>query len=190
MTQPEAEKWNAIYRTQTQDFVSQILTEFQHLLPTQGTALDLASGRGANALFLAGHGLKTYAWDISSVAIEKLQAAARKLGLEINTEIRDVIASPPEPDSFDLIIVSRFLERGLMPHIIKALHQGGLLFYQTFTKVRTQDCGPKNPNYRLGQNELLALCQDLHLIVYREEGTLGDPTAGFRNQAMLIGQRL
>ena len=189
MTQAEAKKWNAIYQMKTQNSIAQVLTEFQHLLPTHGQALDLASGLGANALFLARRGLQTHAWDIASVAITKLQAAAQQQGLAINTEIRDVTAKPPEIDSFDLITVSHFLDRALMPHIIKALRHNGLLFYQTFTKVRTQDAGPKNPNYRLDQNELLALCQDLHLVVYREEGTLGDTTVGFRNQAMLIGQR-
>src|SRR5882724_1266274 len=47
----------------------QVLVENVHLLPTHGRALDVACGLGAGSIFLARHGLKVVAWDISPVAI-------------------------------------------------------------------------------------------------------------------------
>lgn len=193
MAGTDAEKWDAIYRTgkhgNGQAQPAKVLVENQHLLPDQGKALDLATGRGANAILLAQHGLDTYAWDISETVIEQLSETARSLQLDIKTEARDVIATLPEAESFDVIVVSRFLDRQLMQHIINALNKDGLLFYQTFTKERIGDSGPSNDDYRLAKNELLQLCQGLHIVSYKEEGLLGNLDSGFRNEAMLIGQR-
>ncbi len=187
----ESDKWNAIYNSKklTEDFSpAYVLTEFHHLLPAQGKALDLASGPGANALFLAQHNMESHAWDISSAAIEHLTGSAKKLYLNINTEVRDVISSPPEANSFDVIVVSHFLDRQIIPRIISALRENGLLFYQTFTRARVQESGPSSEKYRLAKNELLDLCKGLDTIVYREEGTIGDTGSGFRNEALYIGQ--
>ncbi len=194
VTNKESDKWNERYQSKRQTVgatnlsPAYVLHEFQHLLPVKGMALDLASGLGANALFLAQHTLQAHAWDISSVAIEKLNAAAKSLDLNLNTEVRDIVAKPPEENSFDVIVVSHFLDRRIMPDIIAALRQNGLLFYQTFTKARTQESGPTNETYRLDKNELLSLCEDLDVIVYREEGLIGDNDSGFRNEAIFIGQ--
>jgi tellurite methyltransferase len=191
----ESDKWNAIYQSRRQTgettklSPAYILQEFHHLLPAQGKALDLASGPGTNALFLAQHNLESHAWDISSIAIEKLKEISSSLNLDINTEVRDVVSSPPEENSFDVIVVCHFLDRQIMPEIIAALRENGLLFYQTFTRTRVQESGPSSDKYRLGKNELLDLCKDLDTIVYREEGAIGDTESGFRNEALFIGQR-
>ena len=168
-----------------------VLSAHLHLLPATGTALDLACGLGANALLLARRGLATWAWDISAVAITRLEQAARQAGLALRTEVRDVTLSPPEPARFDVIVVSRFLERSLAPALQAALRPGGLLFYQTFTKIRTEAAsGPRNPDFLLDDNELLRLFAPLRVRFYREEGLLGDTAQGVRNEAMLIAQKV
>jgi SAM-dependent methyltransferase len=191
MTRQDVEKWDTIYQTNDhgQHSPAQVLTEHNYLLPQTGTALDTACGIGANAIFLAQHGLETFAWDISEKAIEQLNQSAGNLNLDIHTEVRDVVIKPPVENSFDVIVVNHFLERQLMPHIKNALRKNGLLFYQTFIHDHVDDKGPKNPDYRLAKNELLQLCQDLHIVLYREEGTIGDISKGFRNEAILIGQK-
>lgn len=162
------------------------MAENSHLLPTTGSALDLACGLGANALLLARYGLETHAWDSSPVAIERLRQAAQTQDLAISAEIRDVERHPPPADTFDVIVVSRFLCRALAPLLLRALKPGGLLFYQTFVRDKAPDIGPSNPDYLLEPNELLALFADLRLAVYREEARLGDTCRGFRNEAMLV----
>ena len=168
---------------------SRVLKENVHLLPKTGKALDLACGLGANALLLAEHGLNTSAWDISEVVIDKLQAYAKKLDLVILAQVRDVESYPPADMSFDVIVVSRFLERSLVSYLIQALRPNGLIFYQTFTQDRVYDTGPISPAYRLRPNELLVMFKPLKILVYREEGTVGDVRWGFRDEAMLIGRK-
>lgn len=168
-----------------------ILAQHLHLLPAQGQALDLACGLGANALLLARQGLETTAWDVSSVAIERLRQQAAQQHLRVQALQQDVLLEPPKPNSFDVIVISRFLERTLIPHLFAALRPNGLLFYQTFTRNSVHaEYGPRNPSYRLANNELLQLCQGLQIVVYREEGRWGDISQGLRDEAGVIAAKV
>lgn len=186
----DPEKWDRIYRDSPDSSATaaDVLAQNIHLLPHSGTALDLACGRGGNALLMASRGLDTWAWDSSEIALGHLRQQARTSGLTIHAEQRDVVAQPPLPDSFDVLVVSRFLDRDIAPALVRALRPGGLLFYQTFVADAVNESGPRNPAYRLQTNELLRLFATLQIVVYREEGVLGDVTRGFRNEAMLVAR--
>lgn len=165
------------------------LREYAFLLPETGTALDLACGRGGNALFLARRGLQAHAWDISQEAIGTLAREAEAEGLRVVTEVRDVQESPPVPGTFDVICVSFYLERDICGALTEALRPGGLLYYQTFIHEKVTDEGPNNPAYRLGPNELLGLFAPLHVLAYQELGRTGDTGQGARDTAWLVAQR-
>ncbi len=191
MNKPDQTKWDRIYTGSGEKSAKpcRALSSHSHLLPAEGDALDLACGRGGNALYLAARGFAAHAWDISPVAVKALSERARRNGLPLVAQQRDVSTQPPEPESFDIIVVSRFLDRAIAPAICSALRQHGLLFYQTFIRDKVSDTGPNNPAYLLEANELLQLFRPLRLIYYREEGTTGDTGKGFRNEAMLIAQK-
>ena len=192
MTDKIREKWDQRYSTAEgkSALPSAVLDENRHLLPAGGKALDMACGRGGNALLLARSGFDVHAWDISPVAIRSLEETAGQEGLNITTEVRDVIQQPPGAGTFDVITVSYFLERDLALPVSQALRHGGLLFYQTFIRDKVSPEGPDNPDFLLAENELLDLFSSLCVRVYREEGSIGDPQRGFRNEAMLVAQRL
>ena len=184
--------WNARYAAASaaDALPARVLSEFAHLLPSKGRALDLACGLGANARLLARRGLRVEAWDSAEAAIERLRELAEREGLDVRTSVRDVLVQPPEPGTFDVIVVSRFLERTLAPALREALRPGGLLYYQTFLREAVDPArGPRRAEYRLGNNELLVLFPGLRLVAYREEGRLGDPGAGFRDEAYAVFKR-
>lgn len=184
------EKWDKIYVEKGEvPPPARVLAENSHLLPATGDALDVACGLGGNALFLAGKGLGVIAWDISSVAIDKLEKTARGAHLRVTGEAVDIAAQSFPPSRFDVIVVAHYLDRSLSSALVAALRPGGLLFYQTFTKSRVDDSGPRNPEFRLDDNELLRMFSDLRVVVYREEGSIGDMRLGFRNLAMLVAQK-
>ena len=185
-------KWDEYYDSNIKGppSPSEVLYFNQHLLPMKGNALDLACGYGSNAICLAMNGLKVSAWDISKIALEKLSLRSKEFDFIINCEIRDVLQQPPEPDTFDIIVISKFLDRKLIKHIRHAIKPNGLIFYQTFIKDRIIKSGPENPNYQLNENELLDFFEDWKLIFYREEGMIGNLSRGFRNQAMIISQKV
>lgn len=186
---PDAQRWDKRYTDKSEAGAAcAVLRENLHLLPSQGKALDLACGLGANALLLAQQGLSVEAWDISEVALQKLQATAVQKGLDITCQQHDLRSSVAEKNSFDVIVVSYFLQRQTLPLLAQALRPNGLLYYQTFSRLRVDDSGPNNPEFRLADNELLQLIPDLQLRVYREEGLTGEVDKGLRNELMYVGQ--
>jgi tellurite methyltransferase len=185
------EKWDRIYSRDEpgRQPPAPVLTDNAFLLPSAGIALDLASGLGANAIFLAEHGLKVTALDISSVAIEKLNAYALNHQLTIEAKQEAIGPASLPSSAFDVIAISRFLDRSLTGAIIDALKPGGLLFYQTFTRLKVTAEGPDNPAYLLEINELLELFSPLRTVYYRENAAIGDIRQGLRNEAQFIGQK-
>ena len=191
MTTSNKNKWDLRYlhADHVQYPVAEILSENAYLLPGSGKALDLACGMGANALFLAHHGLVTDAWDSSDVAIKKLTVFASGKKLPLTPKVLDIKPVHLKADAYDVIVVSKFLDRDLCAKITDSLKPGGLMFYQTFTQEKTTLQGPSNPDFLLAKKELLHLFSCLNVVYYRENGKLGNIAQGIRNQALFIGQK-
>ena len=182
-------KWDGIHSKADPSVVPDpchVLKTYGHLMPQTGLALDLACGMGGNAMFLAQHGFKTTAIDISSVAIDAVQGRQHPL---IDARCEFLSAASLEKAAFNIIVVSNYLDRGLCGAIADALVPDGLLFYQTFVQDKAnQESGPKNPEYLLESNELLTLFQKLKVLVFSDQGSQGDIDRGFRNQSYLVAQ--
>ncbi|MEE9344154.1 MAG: class I SAM-dependent methyltransferase [Methylococcales bacterium] len=188
------QKWNQIYRNAASPDQlpqpTQVVFDFAHLLPATGLALDLACGKGGNALYLAARGLDCSAWDISDVALQQLAAQAETSRLTVHTELRDIETEILPTACYDVIVVSHFLNRSICDQIAMMLKPGGLLFYQTFTTdALTLGVGPKNPDYLLQPNELIRLFKLLKLHGYREDGLTGDLEHGMSGQAYLAASK-
>ena len=154
----------------------ELLLRHKDLLPETGTALDLACGRGGNTIELARHGMTVTACDNSKEAIKILKQEARqklpeKTSITTTTKPAETVLKR-ESNSYDLIIVSRFLDRNINTAITAALKKNGLLFYQTFTEDSSS--GPSNPDYILQRNELLRIFsnKEYMIIHYQEYGIL------------------
>ncbi|MFK5950489.1 MAG: class I SAM-dependent methyltransferase [Methylococcales bacterium] len=183
------QKWDGIYKNTDNSQVVDVLLQNDYLLPRKGQALDLACGLGGNALFLADKGLKAHAWDISSLALKKLQKNAEKKALKI--AIKQVYIEPDclPKNTFDVIVLAHFLDRSLCNAIMDALKSGGLLFYQTYVREKIDLRGPNNPAFLLARNELLQLFNPMTVLVYRENSLVGDLECGERNEALFVGQK-
>ena len=191
MTNPTREKWDKIYSKSREQVAAAttVVRENLHLLPDSGVGLELACGLAANSFVLAGQGFKMDAWDISPVAVEQVNQRAAAEGISVSAVAHDVVEQPSEPAHYDLVVVSHFLDRSIIASIIDCLKPGGLVFYQTFSQTRVGESGPSNMAFRLADNELLSLFSGFKVLVYREEGLLGDTRKGFRNEAMLVAQK-
>lgn len=184
------DKWNRLYRGSEPGLTpaAEVLTENGFLLPQSGCALDLAAGLGANAIYLARRGLTVTTVDISSVATEKLNAYAAVHHLDIDARQQKINSMISLKSGYDVIVVSRFLDRTLSDAIIEALNPNGLLFYQTYTQEKVSGAGPGNPEYLLTQNELLKLFSPLRVVFYRENAFIGNIAEGLRNEAQFVGR--
>jgi len=191
-------KWNERYQdVHVPNQVIEVLNNNQHLLPEGGKSLDLACGLGGNALRLAELGFESHAWDISDIGLLRVNEFAHERKLKIITRQCDISSIEQQKqlakEKFDVIIVSRFLLREMIPLLITALNPGGVIFYQTFVQVNEQDnateqpsTGPKNALFRLQRNELLNLFSSLTLRYYREDGISSEQA----DEAMLVAQKL
>lgn len=147
---------------------SSFLVENIDLLP-RGRALDLAMGRGRNAVYLAEAGWETEGIDISEEAVELALELAQRAGVHLNVRVQDLEGQVDfDPESFDLIVCFNYLHRPLIPKIKIALRTGGMVVYETFIVDQAAFGRPRNPDYLLERNELLRLFQDFRCLRYRE----------------------
>ena len=139
------------------------------LLP-KGKALDLATGEGRNAVFLARHGFEVDAVDISKMGLRKAQKLAKEMGVKIHALAADLDTYQIERGKYDLIINFYFLRRSLIPKIKKGLREGGMVILETYLLEQRKlgTGGPKNPKYFLKPNELLQRFKDFGILFYRE----------------------
>jgi len=139
------------------------------LLP-RGRALDIATGEGRNAAFLAQKGFEVDAVDISQKGLRKARELAREKGVKVNLLLVDLDHYQIEKDRYDLIADFYFLERPLIPKIRKGLKRGGKVIFETYILEHRglATGGPKQTKYFLKPNELLRLFKGFRILFYRE----------------------
>jgi SAM-dependent methyltransferase len=70
-----------------------------------GRALDLATGEGRNAVWLAEQGWQVVGVDFSQVGLTKAEQLAADRGVEVDWVEADLLEYRPEPRTFDLVLV-------------------------------------------------------------------------------------
>jgi len=162
-----------------------IVRELLPLLP-RGPALDIACGTGRHALLLAARRQHVTAVDWSGTGLDLLEARARTEGIPIRRISRpehivkhlhggiDLVQADlgqlelPE-NSFGLILCIQYLQRSLFSRLQRALREGGVLLFETFTQAQLEfDGGPRNPEYLLKSGELRNAFPVLRVLFYRE----------------------
>lgn len=166
---PDAKRWNARYEEKGQERLErppvQLLRDYAHLLPPEGLALDAASGVATNGAFLAQHGLRVIALDISETALQLALQRAREQGLHLSAAVVDLASPWLPPGHFDVVVNFRFLERATFDVYRQALKIEGLLFFETFVQT---DQDIDRPAYYLNPGELLGAFQDFQIVHWKE----------------------
>jgi SAM-dependent methyltransferase len=132
---------------------SQFVVQHARGLPV-GRALDVASGDGRHALYLARHGWTVDAIDFAHAGLARLSAVARSEGLGINPVQADLEQCPLPRDRYLLIVNVRYLQRNLFPSLKLAVRRGGVIVFETFIRDQQQLGHPRNPAFLLERGEL------------------------------------
>src|SRR3972149_1346901 len=78
-----------------------------------GRALDIATGKGRNAFFLARRGFQVEGVDISEVALQEAQKRAAERNLSVSFRQTDLDSVEFPEAAYDLILNFNFLQRSL-----------------------------------------------------------------------------
>ncbi len=155
-----------------------ILAHGEALVPG-GRVLDLACGRGRHARYLATRGFRVVAADRDREALASLTGIS---GVQPFWADLEGAPWPWGADSFDALVVSRYLHRPLLPHLPPTLKPGGVLLYETFMVGQEALGRPHRAEHLLRPGELLAWAQAAGLVV--EDFQEGPVTVAGRPQVL------
>jgi len=144
------------------------LTRWPQALRAGASALDLACGSGRHLRYLAQQGLRVTGVDRDAAALAGLQGLGELI-------VADLEAGPwPLGErQFELVLVSNYLWRPLLPRIVSAVAPGGWLIYETFADGQQSVGRPARADFLLQPGELLQACAGLRVLGY-EDGFLDD----------------
>lgn len=129
-------------------------------------ALDVASGAGRNSIYLANKGFEVEALDISEVALDKLKS---KGFTNIFCNLVDLDDYEIAKNSYDLIVMTNFLDRNIISKLANALKINGVLFIETYMDDEVNEKPPSNPNFLLKKEELKTFFDENFKILDYEE---------------------
>lgn len=143
------------------------VTRWGEVLAAPGTVLDVACGQGRHCRWFAERGHRV-------TGIDRDQGALRIASRWATVVCADLEAAPwpfqPTTPSdacvFDLVVVTNYLWRPLIPRILSSVAPGGWLVYETFAIGNEAYGRPHNPDFLLREGELLAICNNWHITAY------------------------
>ena len=136
------------------------------LLP-KGKVLDLAMGEGRNGVYLASKGFQVLGLDISPKGLEKAQKLAAEKQVTIATKAVDLEEYQLERDAYDVVLISYYLQRNLVPQIKAALKSGGVAVIETYNLDYLKYNSRFRREWALEQNELLDWFKDFKILRYQ-----------------------
>lgn len=199
LSQADREKWDARYldgayeaRTHPSALLAHWVSRLE-VVDKVPRAIDIACGRGRNALFLARRGWDVDAVDVSAVALERLQAASDAEGLPVRCVQRDLEPAASALEGlwdrhYDLALMIRYTHMPLVDAIPRALATGGYLIAEMHLQTDQSVAGPRSPRFRVTPGELRRAGAALRLLHYHE-GPVTDPDGRIVALAQLVGRR-
>ncbi|MDZ7818533.1 MAG: methyltransferase domain-containing protein [Aliarcobacter sp.] len=154
MAQKDEIKWNKKYQ-ETPSLLEEKKPSEKLILAVKQTkgkkVLDVASGAGRNSIYLANYGFDVEALDISSVALDILNAKGYK---NISCKLADLDNYEVPLNSYDFIVMTNFLDRTIISKLSNALKNDGILFIETYMQDDENEKAPSNPDFLLKKDEL------------------------------------
>lgn len=128
--------------------------------------LDLACGSGRNSIYLAKNNFIVDAYDISKVALDKIDSYNIE---NLTTRQIDLDLFNPTYLDYDLIVMTNFLDRKLINRISKIMKKESIFFIETFMEHELNEKPSSNPNFLLKKEELKNLFNsDFKILDYDE----------------------
>jgi len=148
------------------------VTRWAPLVAPGASVLDVACGTGRHARRFADRGCAVLAVDRDADALAGLAGVA---GVEARQADLERDPWPFGAEAFDAIVVTNYLHRPLIPHLLAAIRPGGVLIYETFMLGNERLGRPANPDFLLRPGELLEAVAGRLAVVAFEQGAVERP---------------
>ena len=114
-----------------------MFASIEHLFPVEGSALEIACGRGELSVWLALRGMDVLGVDVSPVAIEFAEELALRSGVadRCKFEVWDLDDGLPPGPPVDLVVCHMYREPRLDRELVERLEPGGLLAMASLSEV-------------------------------------------------------
>ena len=186
----KVEGWEQRYRTETGPPDGTLpgptpLVERFLSMAQPGTALDVATGTGRNAIWLARQSWDVTAVDGASTAIEILKERAVQSGVSVRTVVADLEKSEYaiQPEAWDAITICYYLQRDLIEQAKAGVRPGGLIV--VIVHITEGDELPTETRMRPG--ELVSYFAGWE-VLHQYEGKPNDPEHR-RSAAEIVARR-
>jgi tellurite methyltransferase len=205
----DRQRWDDRYATgDVPDEPAAFLLQYADLLPTRGTALDVAGGAGRNAVWLARRGLDVTLVDVSPVGLDLAARRAANAGVSVVLPGRaagtaataatgdhrgsltlvecDLAREPLPRGPWDVVVIHHFLDRNVVAQVPDVLAPGGLLLFchQTVCNLERHPRPPRH--FLLDEGEMGTLAAQLGLeVLHLGEGWSDEGM----HQAHLVARR-
>ena len=161
-------KPNALARAHDALAPSPWVARHAHLVPKGARVLDLACGYGRHARLFAQRGARVLAVDRDADALAAIGGVP---GVETCRIDLEASAWPFAGERFDAIVVSNYLHRPALAHIVAGVADDGALLYETFARGNQAYGRPSNPAFLLEPGELLAAVGRRLIVVEFAQGS-------------------
>lgn len=131
-----------------------------------GTVLDVACGNGRHSRLFADQGISVVAVDREPRSIPGARF--------VQADLEDGGPWPFAGERFAGIVVTNYLHRPLLPHLLASLAPDGVLIYETFMSGNERYGKPSNPAFLLRAGELFEAFRVLHVLAF-EQGCTAAP---------------
>ena len=165
----DKDRWNSKYETEVYLFGEKpipFLVNNVHLL-RKGKVLDIAMGEGRNGVYLATQGFEVLGLDISEKGLEKAHNLAKKNKVTIETKVVDLESFTLEPNSYDVILCTYYMQKDLFKQFQSALKPGGMIVVETYN-VDYLKYAQFSRKWALDTNEMLDIFKGLRVIRYQD----------------------
>jgi tellurite methyltransferase len=120
-------------------------------------------------LVLADAGFTVFGVDSSLNVLQDAAARMERSPRRLRAWCADLTATPLPRARFELVLVTRYLQRDLFASLKEALVPGGAIVYETFTeRQRAHGRGPTSPDHLLRVGELRTYFRDFEVLFDEE----------------------
>ncbi|CAM3740308.1 class I SAM-dependent methyltransferase [Mesobacillus zeae] len=157
----------------------------QYRLQENKKIVAFAEGEGRNAVFLARQGHDVTAWDYALNGLKKTKALAKRFGVNVETEQKDLIHNQVPSEKFDAAIMvfghfEKKDQKTVLDKMVSTVKPGGILMLEVYSEdqLRYGTGGPKDVDMLYNPVDLLDWAKGYKVLHFyygeeeREEGNL------------------